>query len=109
MVLLKTVAFFSALWYIGAGVLIMEEERKEALEQEKKQDPQEEPMSETDQEYVDPEAAEPEGEQTPDPAIQQGEKYVERPKEQRILAWALFGVVVLGVILYYCWIAGILK
>ncbi|MBQ1678518.1 MAG: hypothetical protein II062_03160 [Oscillospiraceae bacterium] len=35
--------------------------------------------------------------------------YVERPRSQRILAWALAGVVALGVVLYLCWIAGILK
>ena len=40
---------------------------------------------------------------------QQSEPYVERPKSQRILAWILAGVVILGVILYYCWISGILK
>lgn len=35
--------------------------------------------------------------------------YVERPKSQRILALILAGVVIVGVILYFCWIAGILK
>ncbi len=38
----------------------------------------------------------------------QTEAYVERPKSQRILAWVLLVLVVLGVLLYYGWIAGIL-
>ncbi len=37
------------------------------------------------------------------------QEYVERPKFQRILAWILTGVVVVGVLLYFAWIAGILK
>jgi hypothetical protein len=40
---------------------------------------------------------------------QQPQPYVERPKSQRVLAWILAGVVILGVILSYCWISGILK
>ena len=36
------------------------------------------------------------------------QKYVERPKFHRVMAWVLFGVVVLGVLLYYAWISGIL-
>ena len=36
-------------------------------------------------------------------------EYVERPKGQRILAWVLAGVVIVGVLLYFGWIAGILK
>lgn len=40
---------------------------------------------------------------------QQPEPYVERPRSQRVLAWILAGAVVLGVILSYCWISGILK
>ena len=39
----------------------------------------------------------------------QAEPYVERPKSQRILAWVLFGLVALGVILYYFWLSGVLK
>ena len=35
--------------------------------------------------------------------------YVERPKYQRILAWILAIMVFVGVLLYYAWIAGILK
>ena len=35
-------------------------------------------------------------------------EYVERPKSQRILAWILAGVVVIGVLLYFGWISGIL-
>lgn len=31
--------------------------------------------------------------------------YVERPRGQRIFAWVLAGIVILGVILYYFWIA----
>ena len=30
--------------------------------------------------------------------------YTERPKSQRILAWALLGLTVLGIALYYYWI-----
>ena len=43
-------------------------------------------------------------------AKQQEEKpeYVERPKGQRILAWVLFGLVAVGVLLYYGWISGII-
>ena len=43
-------------------------------------------------------------------ARQQEEKpeYVERPKSHRILAWILVGVMVVGVLLYYGWISGIL-
>lgn len=47
--------------------------------------------------------------ETPDSAIEPGEHYVERPKGQRILAWVLFGLVALGVILYYFWLSGVLK
>lgn len=36
-------------------------------------------------------------------------EYVERPKSSRILAWVLLVLVVTGVILYYLWIAGILR
>lgn len=48
-------------------------------------------------------------EQTPEQQTAQGTPYVERPRSQRILAWTLAGVVALGVVLYLCWIAGILK
>lgn len=34
--------------------------------------------------------------------------YVERPRSQRILAWILAGVVIVGVLFYFGWIAGIL-
>ena len=34
--------------------------------------------------------------------------YVERPRGTRIFAWVLLVLVVIGVILYYLWIAGIL-
>ena len=44
----------------------------------------------------------------PDPALQ-SDHYVERPRSQRILAWVLFGLVALGVILYCMWLAGVLK
>ncbi len=37
------------------------------------------------------------------------QEYVERPKSQRILAWVLAGVVVVGVVLYAAWLAGFLK
>ena len=40
---------------------------------------------------------------------EQKTEYVERPKSQRILAWILAGVVAVGVLLYFAWIAGILK
>ena len=33
------------------------------------------------------------------------EPYVERPRSQRILAWVLLVLVVIGVILWYYWIA----
>lgn len=39
----------------------------------------------------------------------QKQEYVERPKSQRILAWILACVVIVGVLLYFGWIAGILK
>ena len=39
----------------------------------------------------------------------QSQPYVERPRSQRVLAWILVGVMVLGVALYYGWISGILK
>ena len=52
------------------------------------------------------EASENKAEKTPDPlSSDPKEPYVERPLGQRIFAWVLFGVVVLGVILYYYWIA----
>ena len=35
---------------------------------------------------------------------QEKEPYVERPKSQRVLAWVLVLLVILGVILYYFWI-----
>ncbi len=35
--------------------------------------------------------------------------YVERPRSQRILAWILAGLVIVGVLLYFGWIAGILR
>ena len=38
----------------------------------------------------------------------QPEPYVERPRSQRVLAWILTGIMVLGVLLYYAWISGIL-
>ena len=38
----------------------------------------------------------------------QKNEYVERPRSQRVLAWILAGVVVVGVLLYFGWIAGIL-
>ncbi len=38
----------------------------------------------------------------------QSTPYVERPRSQRILAWILAGIVVVGVLLYFGWIAGIL-
>lgn len=38
----------------------------------------------------------------------QSTPYVERPRSQRILAWVLLVLVILGVLLYYGWIAGIL-
>ena len=43
-------------------------------------------------------------------AQQEAEKtpYVERPRGQRIFAWVLAGLVTVGVVLYFCWIAGIL-
>ena len=34
----------------------------------------------------------------------QKEVYVERPKAHRILAWVLFVLLVIGIILYYFWI-----
>ncbi|MBQ1371988.1 MAG: hypothetical protein IIY70_03565 [Oscillospiraceae bacterium] len=37
------------------------------------------------------------------------QEYVERPRFQRILAWILTGVMVLSVLLYLAWIAGMLK
>jgi len=36
---------------------------------------------------------------------QEPEPYVERPRSQRIFAWILFVIVVIGVILWYYWIA----
>ena len=39
---------------------------------------------------------------------QSAEPYVERPKGQRMLAWILAGVVIVGVILYFGWLSGIL-
>ena len=39
----------------------------------------------------------------------QKSEYVERPKSQRVLAWILAGVVVVGVLLYFGWISGILQ
>ena len=42
-------------------------------------------------------------------SAQEQEHYVERPRSQRILAWTLLGVTVLGVILYYLWLSGVLK
>ena len=36
------------------------------------------------------------------------EPYVERPKSQRMLAWILAGVMIVGVILYFGWLSGIL-
>ena len=45
-------------------------------------------------------------EPSPDPlAPDPKEPYVERPLSQRIFAWILAGVVIVGVILYYYWIA----
>jgi hypothetical protein len=43
-------------------------------------------------------------------AKQEEEKpeYVERPRSHRVLAWILVGVMVIGVLLYYGWISGIL-
>lgn len=35
-------------------------------------------------------------------------QYVERPRGQRVLAWILAGAVIVGVLLYFGWIAGIL-
>ena len=53
---------------------------------------------------------EPEEQTQGEPALQEEQKetYVERPKSQRVLAWILAGVVIVGVILYYGWISGIL-
>ena len=36
---------------------------------------------------------------------QQQEPYVERPKSLRIFAWILFGILMVGIALYYFWIA----
>ena len=33
------------------------------------------------------------------------EHYTERPKSQRILAWVLIALMVLGIVAYYYWIA----
>ncbi len=33
------------------------------------------------------------------------EPYVERPKSLRIFAWVLFGILLVGIALYYFWIA----
>ncbi len=38
-------------------------------------------------------------------AEQNKEPYVERSKGIRVLAWVLFALVIIGVILYYFWIA----
>ncbi len=44
-----------------------------------------------------------------EPALSSEEpEYVERPRSTRIFAWVLLTIVVIGVILYYLWIAGIL-
>lgn len=40
---------------------------------------------------------------------QQPTPYVERPRSHRVLAWILTGVMVVGVLLYVAWLAGILK
>ena len=49
---------------------------------------------------------EPTEEQVPDPMTADAqEPYVERPRGQRVFAWILAGIVILGVILYYFWIA----
>lgn len=44
-------------------------------------------------------------EQPKEPQAQEPEPYVERPRGQRILAWVLLVIVVIGVILWYYWIA----
>ena len=36
------------------------------------------------------------------------QEYVERPLGVRIFAWVLAGIMILGVLLYYGWISGIL-
>ena len=56
------------------------DEQKEILLDEKGQLPQDEPK-------------------------QEPEPYVERPRGQRILAWVLLVIVIIGVILWYYWIA----
>ena len=35
-------------------------------------------------------------------------EYVASPKSTRVLAWVLAIIVIIGVILYYCWLSGIL-
>ena len=39
---------------------------------------------------------------------QEKNEYVERPRSHRVLAWILVGVMIVGVLLYYGWISGIL-
>ena len=52
---------------------------------------------------------EPEQLENAEPALSpEDPEYVERPRSARILAWILLTIVIIGVILYYLWIAGIL-
>ena len=41
-------------------------------------------------------------------ALTEQKEYVERPKSQRVLAWILAAVRVIGVILYFGWISGLI-
>ena len=59
-------------------------------------------MEQKDLELQAPEEA-PEAQQ-----VLQSEGYTERPRSHRVLAWVLAGLMILGVILYFGWIAGIL-
>lgn len=49
-----------------------------------------------------------EAEERPELLNGSSERYVERPKWQRVLAWVLAILVSIGVLLYFGWISGII-
>lgn len=65
-------------------------------------------MTQEEKELETMNEAEPEQYEDAEPDLLRSSEYVERPKSTRILAWILLVIVIIGIILYYLWIAGIL-
>ncbi len=66
-------------------------------------------MSQNENTREDLETVEPEQIEESEPALERDDpEYVPRAQSTRILAWILIAVMVVGILLYYGWISGIL-